>query len=372
MSIRSAYMIVAATTLTLCPGPGHDGPHGRRPGDGRPPVHAGASPSAGDRSFPPHAGPVPSRVPRAASPGGSSGAPLGAPGYPPPPVYDHRYGPRGGPSYRPPGTPSSRPPGPGAPLDVPPGTSPGARPGGPPTASSTVPPPVATSAAPTAGQRATSGTDPRWGAPVLVENFDGTQIDRGTWEVYHSPDAKVNPRTAQATSVGGGMLRMTGGFYGGKDLSGGVASHLSQTYGRWEVRFRGEAGAGYSLVALLWPSSERGEYAEIDFAEVIDPTRRTGGIYVHRGEAPQAQSQMRADFTQWHTVAVDRLPGRLTFWLDGRQVWDYTGPRVPEAQPMHLTLQNDVVCNQWSPCRNASTPRTVSMFVDWVKIYRAS
>ncbi|GGK95660.1 hypothetical protein Sme01_31040 [Sphaerisporangium melleum] len=203
---------------------------------------------------------------------------------------------------------------------------------------------------------------------MLVENFDGAQIDRSRWEVYHSPDAKVNPRTAQATSVGGGVLKMTGGFYGGKDLSGGVASHLSQTYGRWEVRMRGEAGAGYSLVALLWSSS--GDYSEIDFTESIDPTRQTAGIYVHRGEAPQAQSLMRADFTKWHTVAVDHLPGRLTFWLDGRRVWDYTGPLVPSG-PVHLTLQNDVVCNQWSPCRDSSTPRTVSMFVDWVKIYRA-
>jgi licheninase len=228
--------------------------------------------------------------------------------------------------------------------------------------------PVAT---PPAGSGAPVRPDARWGTPVFVENFDGTQIDRGKWEVYDSPDAQVNPRTARATTVHDGMLHMMGGFYGGKDLSGGVAARLSQTYGRWEVRFRGEPGAGYSLVTLLWPSSEDGEYSEVDFAEVIDPTRQTGGIYVHRGEGQQAQSQMRADFTQWHTVAVDWLPGRLTFWLDGKQTWDYTGPRVPEGRPMNLTLQNDVVCNQWSPCRNASTPKTVSMYVDWVKIYRA-
>ncbi|MFC4535709.1 glycoside hydrolase family 16 protein [Sphaerisporangium dianthi] len=389
MSIRSAYMIVAATTLTLCPGPGHDGPPGQRPGDARPPVHGGASPAARGPSLPPHAAPVTSGPP------GSPGAPRApwagdAPGHPPPPVYDHRFGPRDAPSYGPPDAPSYGPPdapsygppdGPSyGPREVPPAPpgsgAPSLRPGAPPPATSSTSPPLRTPDAgppvtPSAGQPAPARPDPRWGTPVLVENFDGGQIDRGKWEVYHSPDARVNPRTAQATSVQNGMLRMTGGFYGGKDLSGGVASHLSQAYGRWEVRFRGEAGAGYSLVTLLWPSSERGEYAEIDFAEVIDPTRRTGGIYVHRGEAQQAQSQMRADFTRWHTVAVDWLPGRLTFWLDGRQVWDYTGPRVPEGQPMHLTLQNDVVCNQWSPCRNASTPRTVSMFVDWVKIYRA-
>lgn len=211
---------------------------------------------------------------------------------------------------------------------------------------------------------------PAWGRPAMVENFD--RLDSGRWMVYHSPGARVNPRTAKATRVSGGVLRMTGGFYGGKDLSGGVATRRAQTYGRWEVRFRAEAGAGYTPVALLWPVRQGDpEYAEIDFAEVLDPSRRSAGIFVHRGEGAQAQSRMRADFTRWHTVAVDWLPGRLTFWLDGRKVWDYRGPRVPAATPMTLALQNDVTCNRWSPCRNSRTPKTVSMYVDWVKIYRA-
>jgi beta-glucanase (GH16 family) len=218
-------------------------------------------------------------------------------------------------------------------------------------------------------QTTTAVAPSRWGKPVLVENFNGNRVDRRRWEVYHSPGARVNPRTSKATTVRGGVLRMTGGFYGGRDLSGGVASRLSQTYGRWEVRFRGERGAGYAPVALLW--SSRGQYAEIDFAEIIDPSRRSGGIFIHKGDAPQAQRQMRADFTRWHTVAVDWQPNHLAFWLDGRLVWNYTGSLIPRDQPMHLTLQNDVVCNQWSPCRNSSTPRTVTMYVNWVKIYRA-
>ncbi|MET9340018.1 MULTISPECIES: glycoside hydrolase family 16 protein [unclassified Nonomuraea] len=203
---------------------------------------------------------------------------------------------------------------------------------------------------------------------VFTEGFDS--LDTGRWMVYHSPGAETNPRTGKATSVSGGVLRLKGGFYGGKDLSGGLATRSSQEYGRWEVRFKAEAGAGYTPVALLWPDSQSdGDYAEIDFAEIVDPQRRGGGIFVHAGRE-RAQKQLRADFTQWHTVAVDWLPGRLTFWLDGRKVWDYRGPHVPEGRKMGLALQNDVVCNEWSPCRNAATPDTVSMYVDWVKVYR--
>ncbi|NUR86823.1 MAG: glycoside hydrolase family 16 protein [Nonomuraea sp.] len=207
-----------------------------------------------------------------------------------------------------------------------------------------------------------------WGTPVFTENFDGTSVDQAKWMVYHSPTARTNPRTGRASTVSGGALRLKGGRYGGRDLSGGVASKFAQQYGRWEVRFRAEAGAGYTPVAILWPTTEGGPYSEVDFAEIVDPRRQGGGIFVH-ADRSRAQHQLRADFTRWHTVAVDWLPGRLTFWLDGRKVWDYRGPNVPSGRKMGLTLQNDVVCEP--KCRDSSTPATVSMYVDWVKIYRA-
>ncbi|MEU0571836.1 glycoside hydrolase family 16 protein [Nonomuraea sp. NPDC005983] len=207
-----------------------------------------------------------------------------------------------------------------------------------------------------------------WGAPVVVENFDGTSLDPSKWMIYDSPEAAVNPRTGRASTVSGGVLRLRGARYGGRDLSGGVASTLAQAYGRWEVRFRAEAGAGYTPVALLWPASDDGPGAEVDFAEIVDPQRQGGGIFVH-SDAGRALQQLRADFTTWHTAAVDWLPGRLTFWLDGHRLWDYQGPHVPGNRRMGLALQNDVVCEP--RCRDASTPDTVSMYVDWVRIYRA-
>ncbi len=216
-----------------------------------------------------------------------------------------------------------------------------------------------------------STTGPEWGAPILVEDFNGTRIDESKWGVYDSPNARTNPRTSRATSVAGGMLRMTGGIYGGKDLSGGVASTLLQQYGRWEVRLRTEAGAGYSAVALLMPEDVTpSNYAEVDFVEVGDIPRQLSGVFVHGSDGQRAAGSMRADFTQWHTAAVDWLPDRLTFWLDGKMVWNYTGPLVPRNRTMGLALQNDVICDG-ALCRNASTPATVTMYVDWVRVYRA-
>ncbi|WP_158566798.1 glycoside hydrolase family 16 protein [Actinomadura craniellae] len=210
-----------------------------------------------------------------------------------------------------------------------------------------------------------------WGRPILVEDFSGRRLDSRAWAVYHSPDARVHPRTRHAVRVAGGALRISGGNFGGRDLSGGVASLIDQRYGRWQVRMRADRGGGYSAVALLWPERMGDpEHAEIDFAEIIDPARRTHGMFIHRGpDGATARRAVRADFTRWRTVTVDWLPGRVVIWLDGRRVWDYRGPLVPRRGRMGLALQNDVVCGPGS-CRTGRTPREVTMHVDWVRIHR--
>ncbi|KAB2343980.1 glycoside hydrolase family 16 protein [Actinomadura rudentiformis] len=212
-----------------------------------------------------------------------------------------------------------------------------------------------------------------WGKPVLVDGFDGDRVDTSKWLVYDYPDARVNPRTKAATKVEDGTLKLTGGVYKGKDLSGGIASRLNQKHGRWEVRIRAEKGVGYSAVALLWPKVfGKPEHAEIDFAEVIDSARQNVGIFIHHGpDNRMAQRNVRRDATRWHTYAVDWLPRSLTFWVDGKKVWSYRGPLTPERSTMGLALQNDQVCDRGPGfCRTRGTPRWVTMHVDWVKIYK--
>lgn len=212
-----------------------------------------------------------------------------------------------------------------------------------------------------------------WGRPVLTEDFTGSRLDPRKWLVYNDQHERDNPRTAAATRLAGGRLEMTGGIYHGRDLSGGVASRVYQKYGRWEVRMRAERGVGYSAVALLWPERFGDpESAEINFAEVLDPTRQKVGLFVHHGpDDRQANRGLRVDFTRWHTVALDWLPESLTFWLDGQKVWTYRGPLIPSRTRMGLTLQNDQVCDLGPEfCRNRTTPKWVTMDVDWVRIYQ--
>ncbi|MGI5159308.1 hypothetical protein [Microbispora sp. CA-102843] len=210
-----------------------------------------------------------------------------------------------------------------------------------------------------------------------------------------------NPAVAE--DFGGQALRLTRDG-GGVDLSGTSV----QRYGRWEVRLRAEGGA--LPVALLqsvrsdaaqngesrrddsrygdsqygdsqydesryddsWrddseyagPQDDASRFTGTDGAGTEDAAIAVAGIAggrrvelsVRQGRE-LARAETAADFTQWHTVTVDWLPGRVTFWLDGRQVWNYTGPYVPRSQGMGLVLRNDASGG--------------TVYVDWVRVYRA-
>ena len=111
------------------------------------------------------------------------------------------------------------------------------------------------------------------------------------------------------------------------------------------------------------------EFAEIDFAEILSGDRRSGGLFIHHGrDDQQVQRTTRADFTKWHTVAVDWLPDHVTFWMDGKKTWVYKGSFVPQQAMMQLYLRNEMRAGFH---RTSKTPQKVTMQVDWIRVYRA-
>ncbi|HZE30475.1 MAG TPA: glycoside hydrolase family 16 protein [Actinoallomurus sp.] len=217
--------------------------------------------------------------------------------------------------------------------------------------------------------RTPSGASKAWGTPILADDFGGTQLDASKWQVYEAPDAATHRGIAAGTHVSGGKLMLVGGLYDDRDQGAGVISRLSQMYGRWEARIRSDPGAGYSATAFLWPvHMGNPEYAEIDFAEILSGNRRSGGLFIHHGpDDRQVQRTTRADFTKWHTVAVDWLADHVTFWMDGKKTWTYKGPFVPKQSMMQLYLRNEMRAGFH---RTASTPQKITMQVDWIRVYR--
>jgi beta-glucanase (GH16 family) len=159
---------------------------------------------------------------------------------------------------------------------------------------------------------------------------------------------------------------------GGRWVTGGVSSSpgLVQTYGKYLVRFRMDAGIGVSHALLLFPADNTWP-PEVDFSE----NNGTGSVGVlatlHYGATDQHQFQrLDVNVTQWHTLGVEWLPGSLTFTVDGRAWWEIRGSQVPTV-PMALDIQEATwpCTGSWGACPVPTTPRTVKLDVDWVVAY---
>jgi beta-glucanase (GH16 family) len=162
--------------------------------------------------------------------------------------------------------------------------------------------------------------------------------------------------------------------FGGRWVSGGVSSALglSQTYGKYEVRMRVDPGKGVSVVALLWPSANQWP-PEIDFAENggEGSARNYMTATLHYGaDNSQIQHTIYANFTRWHVLGVEWMPGVLIYTLDGRRWAEVKSSAVP-AQRMEMDIQTQAgTCGDpFAPCPDSTTPPRVTAQVSWVAAY---
>ena len=162
-----------------------------------------------------------------------------------------------------------------------------------------------------------SDPGPQW-KRLTTEDFD--VLRAGAYGTYDSVGAFGNGlRRSSAISVSDGVLNITAR---NGNVSGGMAHKLDQTYGRWEFRARTDKGRGFGSAILLWPESERfPQDGEIDIMEVPSETRDRAHFIVHfagpGGSDRVYGSYAEDDFSQWHTFAVDWLPDRIVYYVDG-------------------------------------------------------
>lgn len=181
-----------------------------------------------------------------------------------------------------------------------------------------------------------------------------------------------------------GNLVLAGYQRDGRWVTGGVSNwQTTQTYGRWEVRFRADPSDEVTYHFLLWP--ERDAWPpEIDFLEDFGGPRQGGSAFVHftdessgdRGQVERSlgEAGVAVDFTDWQTVGVEWTPGRIDFLLNG-EVWEtVTGEVVPD-EPMWLALQAQAGgCHrseEWGfpRCPQAGIPERADVEIDRVTIW---
>ncbi|MEU6700286.1 glycoside hydrolase family 16 protein [Pseudonocardia sp. NPDC046786] len=211
------------------------------------------------------------------------------------------------------------------------------------------------------GSGSTAAERHGWGEPVRSDDFDD---GLSGWNIYDGPGHAGNGRrTPDAVSVADGVLTITGDADG--NTAGMAWTDGSQQYGRWEGRVRAPASdPSYNALLLLWPTAENFPVGgEIDFMEMMDPTRQKTNIFVHYGpDNSQIDGAVEIDGTGWHNWAVEWTPDRITAYVDGEQWFETTDPTVQPPGPMHLCIQLD-----WFP--KGGPVRESRMEVDWVRQY---
>lgn len=202
------------------------------------------------------------------------------------------------------------------------------------------------------------------------DEFDGTALDRSKWTPYTGETTGgVGRHRAENISLRDGQLVLTSRGL----TSAGLHWRNGQQYGRWEIRAKTNPGWGYGDVALLWPVAEDWpEGGELNFMEIPKGDRSESHAIVHYGEDnSQVGRTTTGDFTQWHNYAVEWLPDRVVFYIDGREVFRTTDPEKIPPRAMHLAMQQDIgpYGDDWIPARDERSPETLDFQVDWVRIY---
>lgn len=223
-----------------------------------------------------------------------------------------------------------------------------------------------------------TGTLPARGAPdvagspswkqVFADDFNGRALNTENWSAY-SGQPGGNPDGWWEQShviVRDGFLVLRGYRSGGRFVTGGVSSGkaVTETYGKYLVRFRIDPGVGVKYALLLWPQNRPWpEGGEIDFAE--SDTRTDTKAYLHYGKSnSQVRSgPLRLKTTDWHTLGVEWSPGRLVYTVDGRAWATVDSGHVPTSR-MALDLQSEATVD-WG----SGTPAEVDAEIDWVRIY---
>ncbi|GAA0290332.1 glycoside hydrolase family 16 protein [Kineococcus aurantiacus] len=213
---------------------------------------------------------------------------------------------------------------------------------------------------------------------TFVDDFNS--LDSTKWSRYEGTSSAGGTRWTreQATVTNGKLVLQTEKTSSGW-RTGGVSSARagSQSYGKWLIRFRADAGDGLGYVFLLYPQGG-GWPPEVDIAENGggDKQETLGALHYDDAYGNHQRIHKRltgVDFTTWRTVGVELSRGKISWTLDG-QPWatSYTSG-VPDEK-MWLGLQGAVHddCTSGRTCVNSTTPRSADIEIDWVARYKRS
>ncbi len=211
---------------------------------------------------------------------------------------------------------------------------------------------------------------------VPLGSFPDAVSDR--WSAYQDgwPDTSNNGTyyPSKVVSIQGGLMNLFIHTENGvhmvaapvPKLPGAVGPEGGLQYGRYAIRFRADAVAGYKTAWLLWPDSENWPPdGEIDFPEGnLDGTI---SAFMHRQSADSGSDQDPYDtsvtYTDWHTAIIEWTASQCRFILDDVTIGTSTD-RVPDT-PMHWVIQTETALGGVVPADDAAG----NVEIDWAVVY---
>ena len=179
----------------------------------------------------------------------------------------------------------------------------------------------------------------RW-APDLSEDFDF--LDPNRWNVANDT-ARANENShllARNTTVADGALRIQGKreSAGGRDYTSGYVTSNGKyelpNYFRAQVRAKVPMQQGL-WAAPLWLRPVNGGDGEIDLVETYGRERANPRVHqvIHTEYGDTHRDMLfdtpfsavsTAHATDWHVYTVEKVPNRITMWVDGVQTAVFT------------------------------------------------
>lgn len=140
----------------------------------------------------------------------------------------------------------------------------------------------------------------------------------------------------------------------------------TMTAGQFVLRMRADRIAGYKVVPLLWPDSEKWpDDGEVDFPEgKLDGSNWRAAMHYASSTGGEENFDAGVDGSRWHTYEIDWSPGKVDFLVDGKSIGRSTDG-VPD-KPMHWVWQFETNTDGPPPPKSAQG----HVQVDWAKVYR--
>ncbi len=248
-----------------------------------------------------------------------------------------------------------------------------------------------------------SGVQPPQDGYSLVwgDEFDGTSVDARRWNVRNNSwannEESIVTSRPQNVFVRDGVLTIRSqrerytAYSTTRDFTSGYLDTINKqswTYGRFSMRAQlpTQPGTSRGLWPAFWLRPDDGGIGELDIMEAVGSgeggsewtmTHQT----VHRDYTGAVRHQAKGSVSPvgipsdgFHTYTVDWEPGKITWYVDGVQVWvrdRATTPWIDEAfgRPFNIRL-NQQVGGTWAGTPDAATAFPADFKVDWVRVYQ--